>query len=125
MIETPSIRVYRTHIEVYPYKEGQCPSIEKLLSRWDYICHKYVRIAYHIENDTLYIPKGVSLGYLSKLFGTDPLVSDKFDPMKKMEPCKPLKEAKSEIQQEAMDFLLSRGKFERNKREPQLSLNID
>lgn len=120
-----SIIAYRTHIEITPYHLGECFQIEKLLSKYDYVCHKYIRVGYYIHNDTLYIPRGVSLNLLAKIFNTQPQLSEKFDPMMKIEKARALKGPKSEIQKECMDFLLSREGFEKNSRKAQLSLNCD
>ena len=56
-----SIKVYRSHIEVYPYSEGECPQIEKMYSKWDEVTHQYIRIAYCVTDNTLYIPRGTNL----------------------------------------------------------------
>lgn len=119
------IIAYRTHIEISPYHEGDCGTIERMLSRYDYVCHKWIRIGYYIHNNTLYIPRGVSLNLLYKLFNSSPQLSERFDPMMKAQKANPLKGPKSEIQEECMDFLLSRNSFAKNARKPQLSLNAD
>ena len=120
-----SIIAYRTHIEIKPYSEGFCPSLERFLSKYDYVCHKWIRVAYYIHNHTLYIPRGVSLKFLYKLFNVEPKISEIFDPMKKIDPAKPLLGPKNDIQKEAIDFLLSKEKFHINEKRSQLALNID
>ncbi len=125
MYESVEITVFRTHIEIYPYKEGQCQQLERSLSTYDYVCHKWKRVAYYIQDNILYIPRGVSRSYLYRLFNVEPIDAPRFDPMKPMEKASPLKEAKSDIQQDAMDFLLSRERFSIHSKQPQMSLNLD
>ena len=125
MYEAPSIIVYRTHIEIFPYKKGQCYKLEKMLSTYDYVCHKWTPVAYHIEKNTLYIPAGVSKSLLSKLFYTDVIYSKSFDPLKKFSDGKPLYDAKTDIQQEAINFLIGAENFGYTLKCPQISVNID
>ena len=28
------VRIFHSHIEVYPYEKGECPTIEKMLSKY-------------------------------------------------------------------------------------------
>ena len=53
-----SIRVFNTHIEIYPYEKGQCPAIENLLSRNEMVYRSHGRpifrkepFGYYILND--------------------------------------------------------------------------
>ena len=48
------IKVYRTHIEVFPYMQGECKSIEDSYSVYDPIFYKTIPVAYTVYNDTLY-----------------------------------------------------------------------
>ena len=52
------IRVFHSHIEVFPYKEGDCPEIEKMMSVWDPKTFKRDKIGFYILNDVLYLPRG-------------------------------------------------------------------
>ena len=49
------IRVFHSHIEVFPYKEGDCPEIEKMMSVWDPKTFKRDKIGFYILNDVLYL----------------------------------------------------------------------
>ena len=44
------IRVFHTHIEVYPYEAGDCPDIERMMSKYDTVTHKRIPICYFIQN---------------------------------------------------------------------------
>ena len=50
------IRVFHTHIEVYPYIRGDCPEIEKMMSVYTPLTHTMMGIGYFIQNDILYLP---------------------------------------------------------------------
>ena len=54
------IRVFHTHIEVYPYHMGDNFNFEKSLSKWvektsKYGC--YEPVGFYVENDILYLDK--------------------------------------------------------------------
>ena len=58
------IRVFHTHIEVYPYHIGDNFNFEKSLSKWvektsKYGC--YEPVGFYVENDILYLPRGINL----------------------------------------------------------------
>ena len=65
------IKVYQTHTEISPYEINSVPKLEKMLSKYDAVRHKYIPIGYYYDNDskTLYLPKGVSTLLLQKFFG--------------------------------------------------------
>jgi hypothetical protein len=109
-----SIRVYHTHIEVYPYKLGDVPYIEKMYSKWDEATFKYVVVGYHIENDTLYLPKGTSLARLSRLFKATPVIVSASDPAGALSlPLQMTREPRDRIQKESIDFLVSDNEFKK------------
>ena len=66
-----TIDVYYTHIEVYPYKLGDAPRIEKIFSKYDNVTHKYVPIGYYIEDSVLYLPRGANIVLLQKIFNVN------------------------------------------------------
>ena len=48
------VRIFHSHIEVYPYEKGECPTIEKMLSKYIKMNNgygKYEPMAYYIENN--------------------------------------------------------------------------
>lgn len=119
------ITAYNTHIEIYPYSKGDCPSLEKMLSYFDNIYYTNIEVGFYIENDILYIPRGINLTILQNMFGVMPSIvyntvkqSGLNNVMMKAEP-------RGKIQNEAIDFLLSRNRFESNMRKSQFGLNLD
>lgn len=104
-----TLNVYYTHCEIHPYKKGEFFPLEKSLSKWDQKTLKYgewVPVGYFIEDETLYLPKGVSIDALESDFGLTPTVnipkrksqdmSDKYDV---------LYPPRSEVQAESVKFL--------------------
>ena len=71
-----TIDVYYTHIEVYPYKLGDAPRIEKIFSKYDNVTHKYVPIGYYIEDSVLYLPRGANIVLLQKITILKPSITD-------------------------------------------------
>ena len=119
------VRIFHSHIEVTPYEKGDCPQIEKLMSKYDIVTHKSIPIAYYIEDNTLYLPRGVSITLLEKYFGGIPAVEftpDKYSRIKKgVASFKP----KSTIQENAIKFLCSEDDYAYTGRYSQFGLNLD
>ena len=121
-----SIKVYRSHIEVYPYMQGECPQIEKMFSKWDEVTHQYIRIGYFIFEDTLYLPRGTNLSLLNQLFNATPILVNKSDPAYKLaQSIEMLYEPRDRIQSESIDFLTCNGKFTKGLQHSQFGLNLD
>ena len=118
------IVAYNTHIEVYPYERGENRYLEDFYSVYDPIFYKMNPIAYYIENDTMYLPRGTNLILLEKQFSSTVHVSKEHDPVKSIK-IKATIEPKSRIQEEAIEFLCSEGRFSSGKSYSQLSLNLE
>ena len=119
------VRVYHTHIEVTPYEKGDCPQIEKLMSKYDSVTHKSIPIAYYIEDNTLYLPRGISITLLEKYFGGIPAVVSQPDPYTRIKKGVPSLKPKSEIQANAIKFLCSEDDYSYTNRFSQYGLNLD
>jgi superfamily II DNA or RNA helicase len=121
-----SIKVYRSHIEVYPYTQGDCLQIEKMYSKWDDVTHSYIRIGYFIYDNTLYLPRGTSLGLLSQIFNSTPILVNKSDPAHKLStPISMKYEPRDKIQEESINFLTFSGNFTKGLQHSQFALNLD
>lgn len=120
-----TIQVLYSHVEVFPYKQGDQPRLEKMFSRYDTITHRYVPIGYYIENDILYLPRGVNITLLQKLFNSVPAYIHEPDKFTKFEAHPILLEPRSKIQLEAIDFLTHQGNFKKGMYCSQLGLNLD
>ena len=120
------IEVYRTHIEIHNYNIGDAPSLEKRYSIYDRIYYRYNPKGrfYDEYTQTLYIPRGTSIGYLEKLFQTEAVIKSEYDPIAKVEPLRLRYKPRDEVQQEALEFMLSLGKYQNNAKHSMLSLNL-
>lgn len=118
------INAYNTHIEIYPYEAGENKMIENFYSVFDPIFYKMNPIAYYIENNTLYLPRGTNLNLLEKQFNNSYSVIQKSDPVDKIK-IKAKIEPKSRIQEEAVNFLCSDGRFSVGSGFSQFSLNLE
>ena len=118
------INAYNTHIEVFPYEAGENSMIENFYSVYDPIFYKMNPVAYYIENNTLYLPRGTNLNLLEKQFNSSYTVIQKSDPVDKIK-IKSKLEPKSRIQEEAVEFLCSEGRFVGGSGFSQFSLNLE
>ena len=121
------IKVYQSHIEVYPYEQGDCPALEKMLSKRVKVTARYfeiVPVAFYIENDTLYLPRGINSSLLEGYFHTPPIPVTKADPYLKFKSGKALLPPLSRMQQEGIDFLTANGDFAYTGWYSQLGLNL-
>lgn len=107
------IRVFQTHVEVYPYTKGDWPDMEKFYSIFVTRGPRsfYKPFCYFIEGKTLYLPKGVNILSLEVALGVQATyvrTSTKFDKMSKPY-C--LKSSPKESQIDAIKFLTSSDRF--------------
>ena len=118
----PSITVFNTHIEIYPYHKGDNFALEKSLSKWNKTTHRYIPLAYYIQNDTLYLPRGINLSVLQSTFNVIPAYDknhtissnkNKYNIEIKVPP-------RNRIQEEAIEFLTNT-----SKNGHQIGLNLD
>ena len=120
------IKVYRSHIEVYPYMAGENLQIEKMYSKWDDVTHQYIRIGYFILDNILYLPRGTNLAQLSQIFNSTPVFVNKSDSAHKLsKPIEMLYEPRDRIQSESIDFLTCSGRFTKGLQHSQFGLNLD
>ena len=126
MVSPKNIKVYHSHIEVYPYESGECSQIEKMYSKWDDVTHQYIRIGYYINEGILYLPRGTNLSQLATLFQATPTFVNKPNPSHKLSrPIELLYGPRDRIQTEAIDFLTFQNQFSKGLQHSQFGLNLD
>lgn len=118
------IRVYRTHIEVYPYVQGEQYELEIELSIWDDVFYRYTPVGYYIENNVLYLPRGYSLNRLEKIFKVEPRIRLIYDDYDGLLGVKSNFEPRDEAQIESMKFLSHEGRFRKGNMYAQFVLNL-
>lgn len=119
------IKVKHTSIEIPNYTIGDNLNLERQLSVWDKIYHKYIPKGYMIDdNGTLKLPRGIDLSYIEKTFNRPLEIDyecDKYDSISlklKIEP-------RDDIQRNSISFLIGEANFKYTQRYSQLSLNLD
>lgn len=116
------IRVFHTHIEVYPYELGQSKRLEKLLSKWNGFT--YVPFGFFIQNDILYLPRGISTELIEELVHGRVTVVTKCDPYTKIKKGVPTVPPKGNIQANGIKFLAGLDEYAYTSRYSQLGLNM-
>lgn len=119
------IRVFHSHIEVYPYEKGDCEQLERMLSKWDAPTFTRIPIGYHIENNILYLPRGINTSLLENWFHATPIPMFKYDDYNKIKTGVAKFPPKSKIQENGIKFLIGEDEYSYTGRYSQLGLNID
>lgn len=121
------IIIYRTHIEINDYDLGDCPQIEKTFSVYDMAYHKRFPKAMLYDSDrrVLMLPRGIDIGYLERLFHSEPVVDSSIDPIGDIGPVMLKYKPRDEDQKEAIKFMLSMDKYARNDSKTMLSVNLN
>lgn len=123
------ITIGNTFLTIQPYNLGDVPSLERRLSVYDELYHRYryVALDYNIDERKLFLPKSINLSKIENQFrslgGVTVLniPSDK----KKSVSYNVLVTPRDDIQILSLDFLLGRGKYLNNKFYPRLLLSLD
>lgn len=122
----PILTVHPTHIEIKPYKKGENFPLEKSLSVWMPVVHRYRPIAYTIYKDTLYLPRGISVPMLESQFEATATYINETEPYDRMKrKYKMTAEPRDKIQEDSIEFLLSENRFYRGNFCTQFGLNLD
>ena len=121
------IIIYRTHIEINDYILGDCPQIEKTFSIYDMTCHKRFPkgMIYDKNRKVLMLPRGIDIGYLERIFQSEPVVDSSIDPIGDIGPIMLKYKPRDDIQKEAIRFMLSMDKYYRNETSTMLSINLN
>lgn len=128
--ETKSIiTIGNTFLTVQPYKLGDVPSLERRLSIYDEIRHRYKSVAldYSVNERKLFLPKSINLSKIEKQFRSlgGVIIKDIPSDKKKSVGYNMTVPPRDDIQILALDFLLGRGKYLNNKFYPRLLLSLD
>lgn len=123
--EEKKIRIYHTHIEVSPYELGENERIERQLSVWVDAEYRYDPIGYYVEDNVLYLPRGMNVYILEKEFNSTAVVvreADNHDVVRRVEMTVA---PRDRIQDEAIDFLTAEGEFKKALTYSQQALVLD
>jgi superfamily II DNA or RNA helicase len=116
------ITQFNTHYEISPYKQGDLQRLEDDLSVWDRDHTTLTPCAYTINDDTLYIPKGVNV---SRYSTEKPVEYPDIDDYDNMRIIHPLITPRNKGQEDLIDFLTGENEFSITKEYPQLLMDAD
>lgn len=125
LTEKKTIRVYHTHIEIFPYEKGENEKIERMLSIWVDAEFHYDPMGYFINNRILYVPRGFSIPILEKEFRSTAFVVKECDYYETVKGVKMTTPPRDRIQEESIEFLTGEGMFKNSRAYSQQALILD
>ena len=122
------IEIGNTFVSVQPYKIGDIPSVEYLLSFYDNIYHtiRYIGLDYDATKKKLFLPRSINISKIEKTYATKNIIVEekKIDPKKSIN-YEILYPPKNDLQIKAIDFLVGRGMYTNNKFYSRLMVSLD
>lgn len=108
----PKIEIRHTSILIRDYSIGDAPQLEKQLSVFDPIRHRYKHkgLMWSENDKILRIPRGFDLNFLEKVFNTQAVMNYKSDPYDEVS-IQAKVPPKDNIQREAVAFLIGAEKY--------------
>ena len=121
------IVVKRTSIVINNYEVGDSWKLEKKFSVYDSLRHtRYPKgIHYDVERNIAYIPRGVDIGMLERLFETEAMIDESHDPYDIVDQILIKYLPRDDVQKQAIEFVLGQGKWISNRYRSQLSVNLN
>lgn len=109
------LNVYSTHLEFSPYVQGENFDFEKKLSTWDDRRRRYIPFGFFVENNTLYLPKGISEETLRGYFFDFGVIHHEKQQKltRKFRTCEVTSPPRDEVQSQIIAFLNHIGSYER------------
>lgn len=116
----------QTCVEVHNYDLGDKPDLERIFCIYDEIYHKLIPkgFYYNEEERILYLPRGMNISYLEKVFNT-PIEMDRGYNKYQKAVYKLTTEPRDENQVKSVAYLIGEGEFKYTSRYSQQSLNLD
>jgi superfamily II DNA or RNA helicase len=121
------IEVFRTHVEIHDYELGDSRRLERSFSIYDKITHRFYfkALYYDKKSKTLYLPRGIDIAFLEMIFDCQARVNMDCDPYYSTGPIMLKNKPRDEVQQEAIAFMISQGKYHNNRNYTMLQLNLN
>lgn len=118
--------VKQTCVEVHDYEIGDQPDLENMLSIWDDVYHRLIPkgFDYDDENRILFLPRGMDIGYLERLFNR-PIEMDRGCNEYKKVSYKLTTEPRDNNQIQSIAYLIGENEFKYAGRYSQQALNLD
>lgn len=125
MENKPKIEVRHTSIHIHDYELHDSEVLEKKLSVYDQQRYRYNMKAaqWDPESKTLFIPRGIDINFLEKIFSTPASMVYESDPAEPLSiRCKVA--PRDNLQRDAIAFLIGAEKYKYTKKYSQLLLNL-
>lgn len=122
------IEVTNTAIIINDYNMGDCEKLERQFSIYDPVTHKkYIQNMYYDEeNKMLYLPRGIDIWFVEKLFDTRAHFNiNAYYKYQKFNDIKMRTKPRNETQAEAFRFMVGLNEYKDTELLPQLSLNLN
>lgn len=121
------IVVRHSSIVINDYERGDCEKIENILSIWNPVNFTIKPLAYYYDEETrkLYLPRGIDISYVEKLFETKAemdYICDEYSNTNNPIMIKYM--PRDDVQKEALRFLLGKQEYTAMNRKSQQSLNL-
>lgn len=117
--------VKHSSIVVPEYELGTAESLEGSLSVWDQYTFTNIPMGFHYDEDTqtLYLPRGIDIGFVAKVLDRKPMYVREYD-----EPKKSIMRLKtpprSDLQKKSISFITGNVEFNYTKKASQLALTL-
>lgn len=126
-ITLDKIVVKRTCIIINNYEVGDSYKLEKKFSVYDNLRHIRTPkgIFYDVDNNRAYIPRGVDIGMLERMFEASAVIDESHDPYDTVDQILIKYLPRDDVQKQAIAFVLGQGKWISNRYRSQLSVNLN
>ncbi len=116
-----------TSIVINDYELGDCPKLERYFSTFDPITftQSFKAMDYDELNRKLYLPRGIDLFILRKLFDEEPIRDFDSDPFERTSPIRVKYLPRDDVQKETVRFILGIEGYFDNAKRSQLSVNLN
>ena len=121
------IIAYRTHICIFDYNLGDKPVIENTFSIYDMTYHKRFPkgMLYDKANKILYLPRGIDLDFLARVFNVEPVIDQTVAPYESIGNIMLKYKPRDNDQIEAINFMISGDKYASNRYYPMICVNLN
>lgn len=122
----PRIVLKQSCMEIQDYDWGMCPRLENQFMLWDKTNFRPYKFGldYDEEKRILYIPRGYDVYMVEQYLGEVAHIDNKYVKPKEVGNFKLKTQPRDDLQKEALQFMIGTGKYKRNERLSQLSVNL-
>lgn len=117
----------QTCIEIHDYNLGDNNTLENNFMIWNPSTYSktIMGMKYDEENKILYLPRGIDIWYLEKMFNCRATIDGNYFPYEKLGDVKLKYTPRDDVQKEAIAFLTGNGKYKINRVKSQLGLYLN